>query len=166
MKSFAISESHLTKYLKFQWQNKAKEDYKPEKNGPGLAQYFVRVNRWKSWSEVALWYTSGSLLPLGASATYVIAWSRGLKWVQFLASFPCLTRKGTHKCHNAIQEHIEGQKKSNMMQFCKLHCIAKTCSQSTSIWNMIEVVSNYVMAYIVKNNNIPTCTFSMPSRVN
>ena len=27
----------LTQYLKFQWNKKAKEDYKPEKNGPGLS---------------------------------------------------------------------------------------------------------------------------------
>ena len=33
-----ISESHLTQNLKFQWENKAKEDYKPEKNGPGLTR--------------------------------------------------------------------------------------------------------------------------------
>ena len=32
------SESHLTLYLKFQWMNKAKEDYKPENNGPWLAR--------------------------------------------------------------------------------------------------------------------------------
>ena len=29
----AISESHLTQYQRFQGENKAKEDYKPEKNG-------------------------------------------------------------------------------------------------------------------------------------
>ena len=34
MKPFAI----LTQYLKFQRENKPKEDYKPEKNGPGLTQ--------------------------------------------------------------------------------------------------------------------------------
>ena len=38
MKPFAISESHLTKYRKLQWENKAKEDYKPEQNGPGLTR--------------------------------------------------------------------------------------------------------------------------------
>ena len=38
MKPFAISESHLTKYQKFQWENKAKEDHKPEKNSPGLTR--------------------------------------------------------------------------------------------------------------------------------
>ena len=32
------NESHLTKYQKLQWENKAKEDYKPEKNGPGLTR--------------------------------------------------------------------------------------------------------------------------------
>ena len=38
MKPFAISESHLTKYRKLQGENKAKEDYKSEKNGPGLTR--------------------------------------------------------------------------------------------------------------------------------
>ena len=38
MKPFVISKSHLTQYLKFQQKNKAKEDYKPEKNGPGLTR--------------------------------------------------------------------------------------------------------------------------------
>ena len=38
MKPFAINESHLTQNLKFQWETKAKEDYKPEKNGPGLTR--------------------------------------------------------------------------------------------------------------------------------
>ena len=38
MKPFVISESHLTQYRKFQWEYKAKEDYKPEKNGPGLTR--------------------------------------------------------------------------------------------------------------------------------
>ena len=38
MKSFAISGSHLTQYRKFQWEIKAKEDYKPEKNGPELTR--------------------------------------------------------------------------------------------------------------------------------
>ena len=38
MKPFAISEYYLTQYLKFRWENKAKEDYKPEKNGPGLTR--------------------------------------------------------------------------------------------------------------------------------
>ena len=32
MKPLAISEFHLTQYLKFQWENEAKEDYKPEKS--------------------------------------------------------------------------------------------------------------------------------------
>ena len=36
MKPFVISESHLTQYLKFQWESKDKEDYKPEKNASGL----------------------------------------------------------------------------------------------------------------------------------
>ena len=31
-----ISESHLSQYLKFQWDNKAKEDYKPEKKVSNL----------------------------------------------------------------------------------------------------------------------------------
>ena len=34
MKPFVI----LTQYLKFQWEDKAKEDYKPEKNGPEVTQ--------------------------------------------------------------------------------------------------------------------------------
>ena len=34
MKPFAISESHWNLYLKFQRESNAKEDYKPEKNGP------------------------------------------------------------------------------------------------------------------------------------
>ena len=44
MKPSMISESHLTLYLKFQWENKAKEDYKPEKNGPGLVRSTLTVS--------------------------------------------------------------------------------------------------------------------------
>ena len=39
MKPFTISESDLTQCPKFQLENRAKGDYKPEKNGPGLTQF-------------------------------------------------------------------------------------------------------------------------------
>ena len=41
MKPFAIIESRLTQYPKFQRENKAKEDYQPEKNGPRLTRSTV-----------------------------------------------------------------------------------------------------------------------------
>ena len=34
----------LTQYPKFQWENKAKEDYKPEKTGPGQEIMVVAKN--------------------------------------------------------------------------------------------------------------------------
>ena len=50
MKPFAISESHYPLYLKFQWENKVKEDYKPEKKasdqrtGRGLAEDWQKTD--------------------------------------------------------------------------------------------------------------------------